>query len=308
MLQQGLFVADLAYLLNEGAPSTMPIWGSGLTPAPPDGYDYDYINADVLLTRMSVGEGGRLVLPDGMSYRVLVLPHTDRMRPELLQKLRELVAGGATVVGPRPLRSPSLSDYPGADGTVQALAAELWGDLDGVSRTIRRYGKGMVVWGLPLDRILTSLGVQRDFDYGRSLDADVAWLHRRAGDADIYYVANLTDSAQAFNARFRVEGKEAELWHPDTGEIVPVDHTLTREGTLVPLHLAERQSVFVVFRRTAASPSSTSTPARSAKVADLGGPWEVRFPPNLGAPSKPQLSELRPWTESADEGVKTVNR
>jgi len=27
LLQQGLFVADLAYLLNEGAPSTMPIWG-----------------------------------------------------------------------------------------------------------------------------------------------------------------------------------------------------------------------------------------------------------------------------------------
>ena len=39
-------------------------------------------------------------------------------------------------------------------------------------------------------------------------------------------------------------------------------------------------------------------------VADLSGPWEVSFPPNLGAPSKPQLSELRPWTESADEGVK----
>ncbi len=54
MLQQGLFVADLVYLLNEGAPSTMPIWGSGLLPAPPEGYDYDYINADVLINMMSV--------------------------------------------------------------------------------------------------------------------------------------------------------------------------------------------------------------------------------------------------------------
>jgi hypothetical protein len=49
MLQQGKFVADLAYLLDEGAPSTMPIWGSGINPAPPEGYDYDYINADVLI-------------------------------------------------------------------------------------------------------------------------------------------------------------------------------------------------------------------------------------------------------------------
>ena len=57
MLQQGLFVADLAYLLNEGAPSTMPFWGAGLTPAPPEGYDYDYVNTDVLLNRMSVERG-----------------------------------------------------------------------------------------------------------------------------------------------------------------------------------------------------------------------------------------------------------
>ena len=82
MLQQGLFVADLAYLLHEGAPSTMPFWGAGLQPAPPDGYDYDTINADVLLNRMSVSDDGRLVLPDGMSYRVLVLPKFDRIRPD----------------------------------------------------------------------------------------------------------------------------------------------------------------------------------------------------------------------------------
>ncbi len=83
MLQQGLFVADLAYLLPEGAPSTMPIWGAGLQPAPPDGYDYDYINTDVLLNRLSVKEDGRLALPDGMSYRVLVLPEIDRMTPRV---------------------------------------------------------------------------------------------------------------------------------------------------------------------------------------------------------------------------------
>ncbi len=74
MLQQGLFVADLAYLLPEGAPSSQPFWGAGLQPAPPEGYDYDCINTDVLLNRLSVSEDGRLVLPDGMSYRVLVLP------------------------------------------------------------------------------------------------------------------------------------------------------------------------------------------------------------------------------------------
>jgi hypothetical protein len=82
MLSQGLFVADFAYLLDEGVPSSQPFWGAGLQPAPPEGYDYDTINADVLLNRMQVSADGRMVLPDGMSYRVLVLPQTDRMRPE----------------------------------------------------------------------------------------------------------------------------------------------------------------------------------------------------------------------------------
>ncbi len=303
MLQQGLFVADLAFLLNEGAPSTMPIWGPGLIPAPPNGYDYDYINADVLLNRTSVGEGGSLTLPDGMSYRVLVLPQADSMRPELLQKLRDLVAGGATIVGPKPQRSPSLADYPEADLAVHALAEELWGDLDGVSRTVHRYGKGTVIWGLPLEQVLTSFKVPKDFEYQRGLDADVAWLHRRSGDADIYYVANLTDRPQAFEARFRVRGKEAELWHPDTGEIEPAGYTSAGDQTIVPLRLEERELVFVVFRK-AAAPSRAARLENISKLTELAGPWEVSFPPNLGAPARVQLPQLRSWTENTDEGVK----
>ena len=112
MLQQGLFVADLAYLLNEGAPSTMPFWGAGLKPAPPDGYDYDYVNTDVVLNRMSVNAEGRIVLPDGMSYRVLVLPEIDRMTLPVLRKIRELVQNGATVLGPKPLQSPRSRRLP----------------------------------------------------------------------------------------------------------------------------------------------------------------------------------------------------
>jgi len=128
MLQQGLFVADLAYLLPEGAPSTMPIWGQGLQPPPPEGYDYDYVNADVVLHRMSVKEDGRLTLPDGMSYRVLVLPEVLTMTPALLRKVKELVKQGATVVGPPPVKSPSLMGYPQCDAEVRKLAMEIWGN------------------------------------------------------------------------------------------------------------------------------------------------------------------------------------
>jgi hypothetical protein len=302
LLQQGRFVADIAYLLNEGAPSTMPIWGAGLTPTMPDGYDYDYLNADVLLNRTSPGNDGRISLPGGMNYRVLVLPETDQIRPELLRKIRELVAGGATVVGRRPVRSPSLMRQPEADAEVAQLATELWGDLDGTSRTIRRYGKGAVIWGLPLNKVTDWLKVPKDFEAGSG--TDIAWLHRKEADTDIYYVVNLTDRARDLDAAFRVSGKEAELWHPDTGKTERIGHSNLDDRTSVRLHLDEREAVFVVFRSGSNSSVQPSLAGKPMTVAELNGPWKVSFPPNLGAPGKIQLPTLQSWTANTNDGVK----
>lgn len=327
LLSQGLFVADFAYLLNEGVPSSQPFWGAGLQPTCPEGYDYDTINADALLNRAKVSDDGRMVLPDGMSYRVLVLPpNIDRMRPELLRKIRELVAGGVTLVGPKPARSPSLQGgHPDADIEVQTLANEIWGDLDGAQRNRRYYGKGLVTWGLPLEQVVglvtpqmvnpvtgalppaffeVSVKLPPDAEFAGPLDADIAWIHRRTEEADIYFVANRTDRSQDIQARFRVEGKEAEIWHPDTGRIEPASYRSADGRTAVPLHLAPRESVFVVFRRAASSPSRTLPDVVSTTLATLEGPWEISFPPDLGAPEKIDMATLEPWSAHSDDGVK----
>ena len=138
LLRQGLFVADLCYLQPEEAPQGFHIHNRS-------GYDYDNCTAEVVLTRMSVKDG-RIVLPDGMSYRLLVLPNVSTMTPPLLRKVKELVEAGATVVGPRPLKSPSLSDYPKCDEEVKRLADELWGDCDGKTVKEHALGKGRIVW------------------------------------------------------------------------------------------------------------------------------------------------------------------
>jgi hypothetical protein len=304
LLQQGLFVAELAYLLNEGAPSTMPIWGAGLKPKLPDGYDYDYVNADVLINRMSVNADGRLVLPDGMTYRVLVLPQIDRMTLPALRKIRELVEGGATIVGPKPVKSPSLAGYPDANKEIRAIANDLWGDLDGISRTKRIYGKGVVVWGLPLEDVLDLLKIPKDVEYSRPLDAEIAWIHRRTNNADIYFITNLTDSHHDIDVRFCISDKEAELWHPDTGEIEPAPYSIADNRTTVRFNLDQRESVFVVFRRAASSTFRSLLAVKSTTLGKVDGPWDVSFPPNLGAPERIQLTELQSWTENADDGVK----
>ena len=338
MLQQGSPVADLAYLLPEGAPSTMPFWGDGLQPALPAGYDYDFVNTDVLLNHTSVSTDGRVhvegsaAMPDGMSYRVLVLPPTTQMTPEVLHKLHELVAAGATIVGARPTASPSLAHGGDADAQVKALAIDLWGDTDGVTLNQHAYGKGMTYWGLTLDEVLTRLKTPKDFASGGSLDNPPAWIHRHTKDGDIYFVANQSDTPVHLDARFRVAGKDVQIWLPMDGKMTsdkpgntavyttvaridqrtgnrqpglqPALYSSDSNFTVVPLDLAERESVFVVFRNTTTAPLRSGSVTAGTTLTTLAGPWTLSFPANWGAPASVQMPKLASWTDSTDAGVK----
>lgn len=303
LLQQGHYVADIAYLLNEGAPSTMPFWGGGLQPAMPAGYQFDYINADVLLNRMSVNEQGKLVLPDGMMYSLLVLPNTSKMTWPMLQKIKQLVAGGAVVVGPKPVEAPGLSQYPASDSAIKELSFELWDNLDGVSRTKRNYGKGKIVWGLPLSQLLGDAGVSKDASFNYSGDK-LSWIHRRSANTDIYLIVNRTDKPLDLSGRFRVTGKEAELWHADNGSVKPVTYLNDSAGTNVQLPLGANEAVFVIFRNKASQNTRTVAAPQYTELKQITGTWDLSFPPGLGAPEKATMDSLTSWTESNDEGVK----
>ncbi|HZL29034.1 MAG TPA: glycosyl hydrolase [Acidobacteriaceae bacterium] len=332
MLQQGSPVADIAYLLPEGAPSTMPFWGGGLQPAPPAGYDYDYINTDILLHHTSVNADGRLhvdgssAMPEGMEYRLLVLPPTTQMTPEVLHKLRDLVAAGATITGPRPMASPSLLGYPGADAEVQIVARDLWGGMDGVTFNQHAFGKGMTYDGLSVDEILNRLKAPPDFASSGSLENPPVWVHRHTRDADIYFVANQADRPQHIDARFRISGKDVEVWRPMDGDMTSASYASSadidpRTGnrqpglqpalyasdagfTVVPLDLAERESVFVVFRNAKIAAARAMASPKQTTLSELAGSWTVTFPDHWGAPHRIAMPELTSWTLNADEGVK----
>ena len=93
------------------------------------GYDYDVVTEEVIHAYEC--EGRRLVLPDGVSYRVLVLPDRDIISLPVLRKLKQLVAEGATIIGPKPTRSMSLENYPKQDAEVKKLAEQLWSGKSG---------------------------------------------------------------------------------------------------------------------------------------------------------------------------------
>ncbi|HZZ45178.1 MAG TPA: glycosyl hydrolase [Tepidisphaeraceae bacterium] len=240
LLQQGHFVADVCYYYGEGAPVTVQI--DKLTPTIPAGYDFDACNKEILLSRMTVNHH-MLTLPSGMSYRVLVLPDTDKMTPEVARKIRDLVAAGATVIGPRPMTSPSLTGYPDCDAEVAKISQEVWGDCDGRQVTERRFGKGRIIWGQKLEDVLR---VSPDFS---TPDPDVNYIHRDDHGTDIYFVSNQQQAGRILDCSFRVTGKVPELWFPDTGKIEhpAVWHEHDHQTTL-PLSLQPVGSVFVIFR------------------------------------------------------------
>ncbi len=333
LLQQGSPVADLAYLLPEGAPSTMPFWGAGLVPAPPAGYDYDYLNTDILLHHTTVAADGRIhvegssAMPEGMSYRVLVLPPTGEMPPDVLTKLHSLVANGATILGPRPTNSATMN-FNAAD--YAALVADVWGDMDGLTNIQHGFGKGMTYWGLTPDEVLSRLGDAPDFASSAVLDSPPAWVHRHTADADIYFVVNQADAPEHMDVRLRATGKHVEIWWPMNGTMDEVEASIAatrmpdRGGnrqpgiepaayvdqpgfTTVSLDLAERESVFVVLRNATPerAPERAPAPATSeTALSTIDGPWTVTFPPNWGAPASVEIPQLISWTASSDPGVK----
>ena len=304
LLQQGLFVGDLAYYYGEGAPITVPFW-KGIHPAVPAGYNYDWVNTEVLLTRMSVKDG-RLVLPDGMSYRALVIPEdVCRLTLPAVQKIRDLVGAGAVVIGPRPGYSPSLTGFPLSDEEIRFIVNDVWGPIDGKSVTEHVYGKGKIYWGKSVKDVLAAEKTPPDFEYNQpEIDSNLVWIHRRTDGSDIYFVANQSDRTEDIQASFRVDGKEPEFWRPDTGAVEPAEYNLEDGRANVPVHLDPYGSVFVVFREKAASRFRTLPHVAQSDLTTFEGSWEVSFPANWGAPPKIKLDGLSSWTESSDAGVK----
>lgn len=250
LLQRGRFVADVCYLTSEGA-FTDPPRRDQLTPPLPLGYSFDLTTPETVLTRMSVKDG-RLVLPDGMCYRVLALAAGERMTPTLLRKIKQLVESGATIVGARPAKSPSLTDFPHCDAEVEQLAGELWGPCDG--KTVKEHpaGSGVVVWGKSLAAVLADLRVPPDFQPRANTPGwPLRCIHRCVNGDDFYFVANANPRPLQVECLFGVAGKRPEFWHPDTGQTErPAIWRQDGTRTLVQLKFDPAGSLFVVFRRT----------------------------------------------------------
>jgi (4-O-methyl)-D-glucuronate---lignin esterase len=309
MLQQGEFVADVLYYYGDHVPNVARLKEedpAGLLP----GYDYDITNEEILL-RLTV-KHGRITLPHGQSYRLLVLPDHKILSLAALRKVRELVRGGATVLGPKPERTASLVGFPQSEREVKRVADELWGAASTASGE-QRAGRGRVIWGRTARAALQADKVAPDFEVtGGTGGAAFDYIHHKLGGMDYYFVSNQDRQPQQVACAFRLGGMQPELWDPLTGRIWEAKAfrqtgTQADRRTVLPLELPPYGSLFVVFRKPI--PLTRNGEARSnfptyEPVVEINGAWEVQFDPKWGGPESVNFDRLVSWTARPEEGIR----
>ncbi len=342
MLQQGRPVSDVLYYYGDQIPNFVRTKSADPAKVLP-GYDYDVSDTEVLTHRVSA-RNGSIVLPDGVSYRLLVLADVPGMAPAAMRSIRQVVQDGGVVLGEKPRRALGMR----GDEEVASLAAELWGDC--APGKPHHFGKGTVYCGESTRSVLHALGVAPDFEYRGPPEGGMDYVHRQAGGADIYFLRNTEAKPLFAEVTLNVRGKAPELWHPDTGrtEEAAIFDAAPDGRTRMPLWLEPNGSVFVVLRHpvgrhfvqlswdgialfpwdkantppvhvtgpdlTADAPGRYTLEEAGGAVlsAEIGksetvviaGPWTVRFTPGWGAPASVNFAGLQSWTENTDPGIR----
>ncbi|WP_380601128.1 glycosyl hydrolase [Steroidobacter flavus] len=298
LLQQGQYIADIAYFYGEEKNLTELFRDRFNTDVPP-GYRYDYINPEALLTRLSVKDG-RIVTPSGMSYRILYMPaHVTRYTLPALRKVRELVSAGAVIVGPKPTGGLGLA---GSDDDVRAIAQEVWGQAP--SRTSHAFGHGRVYETSDLAPVLAAEKIAADVSFsGAASDARLLTTHRRSGESDIYFISNQQARPETVEVTFRVTGSAPELWRAETASIEKLSYRLDGDGVSTPLKLDPHEAVFIVFRRKAEQKEWTA-PKLEEALTTVDGPWSVSFESGRGAPPTATFDQLVSWPDIEAPGIR----
>ncbi|MBO9592121.1 MAG: hypothetical protein J7599_04370 [Niabella sp.] len=290
------YFARCNYLLERGAPVSDVLWylGDEVDHKPdqnapfPEGFKYDYCNTDVLWSRLSVKDG-YITTPEGIRYRVLWLPASIRMLPKTAEKIAALMKAGATVVGDAPSGIATLSGGSAAQEQLNTIVTSIWGAA--IKRGIRKIGKGQLVSGMSLSDALQQLQIAPDVSGG-----PVQWLHRRAEDADWYFVCAPRGGTFAGTLSFRNTGNVA-LWDPVSGKVLPLAAKRQGNRTVVTLDLPEAGAGFVVFNHKEALKENKFPALQPLTSIAFTKPWTIHFPEGWGASAAVDVAELKPWPE-----------
>jgi len=340
ILRQGNFVGDVCLYYGDQAPNLVParridpnivplyddnhcLHCGQLKPIDPGklpGYDYDYMDADVIINRLKVSNG-ELILPSGQAYRMMEIPDRQDISLEVLKKLDTLVYQGAIIIGPKPARATSLKNYPACDEQVKSIADKMWGECDGKTMLSRKYGKGTIYWGKTVKQVLEEQNIPPDMEVSgvNNSDKHIDYIHRKTGTQDIYFVSNSKPAPEKVTCVFRVDiDKVPELWDAETGLIQrKVKYSKVQNGISIDLVMDPLASRFVVFKSKSTGKNDTGLDydlqfgfdqnqekGGIHEPIDISNNWTVKFDTSMGGPAAYHMDSLISWSDADNEGVK----
>ncbi len=299
MLQRGTHVSDVCFI---DARTKLRVDGTVHQDFPVP-YRFDNAPWQRFVNDMSV-KNGQTTFPEGASYKLVVLPRRNIIRLEEIQKVEQLVNSGATILAQqKPRYGRGLVGFPTVDVKIQNIANSLWGNEPKGEREI---GKGRFLWGYTVEEALKLLDMKQDFSCQLETpnERGIDWVHRRDGNTDLYFVVNRASEDVKLIAKFRVSGKQPELWNPDNTEIKTVERFKENNGiTSVQLELTPFESTFVVFRKSGKS-SVVEKAKPKIETLKIEGKWNVAFLDGMGAPATIKFDTLVSWTDRSETDIK----
>jgi len=300
MMRQGQPANDVAvYLSNDdgwahmtpGNPHLIEVLrervGADLLPSIFEaGYNLDFFDEDSF-KQVGRVDNGSLVLGQN-KYKVILLPNVESISIQTYRKFEEFVRGGGILIATRrtPAEQPGFLSKEADHSRVVALSKQLFEGLAARGHFVadeKQELRSTLQQLLPPDVELSPSS------------SDIGFVHRRTPDAEIYFMANTSNTSQRFKTTFRVQGMKAEWWDPLSGTVRPATlEAQTKTGTTLTLDLPPYGSRVVVFskRATTAESSNTST---ETEAIDLSRDWRVSF----GADGVPTLMQrLTSWTDN----------
>ncbi|HXE79991.1 MAG TPA: glycosyl hydrolase, partial [Vicinamibacterales bacterium] len=225
------------------------------------GYDFDLLNDHALAERAAVADGELRI--GTARHRVVIVPVTRLMPPESAARLAEFARAGGRVivVGEPPREAPGVRDLDARSERVReafaAMRPAIVKDRDGVLKALQEVLAPDFAIVAPADAAAR-----------RSAAENVGFTHRRVGDADLYFIANVAAEPRELRARFNVGHRAPERWNLETGGVdgAPPYAYVTGAGgralTEIELRLEPYESCVIVFGRSSARPVVSATDPR----------------------------------------------
>lgn len=267
VLQQGDTVVDALLWIGEGLPDD---WNRVRnTPSISDlrqrsTHRLALLNGDALRGPVTIGPGG-LHLPSGQRIQLLVIAPGADFTLRSLEQLQAAVEQGLTLVGLPPTTTAGGPSSPDSVARFDRIVRALWGATDETA-PLRNVGRGRVVHSDSPATILGSLlppTVQRESGPER-----FAWLRRRMGPTDVFFVSVASNEPTELRLRFSVAGARPEIWDPETGGRRPAAvWDFDDKHTRVTLPLRPNGSAFLVFRSGSLEPDPIVAVRRDGRSA-----------------------------------------